>query len=283
MNNCKKIIILLLTGILLGGYSCKSTKETAVVALQKMSKGERLNTIISSELQYRTFSSNLKFAIRTGKQKKEVAVDAQLRIIKNEAIQLSLRIPLLGNEAFKIVITPDRVLVIDRLNKQYLSESTKDIQAQAPFDFDYYSFEALLTNRLFIAGKKEITPENYATFKVQESDFLVNLINTDTHGIQYDFMSDYSHRIQLTQMNWKKRQSHLQCKYSDWGFASNRNHFPLSIELTLDVPNDTCKVNLSFKSIEINTDFRIDLNAPNPVKYQQITLQQVIELIENLL
>jgi hypothetical protein len=282
MSNGKRIIILSLIGILLGGYSCKSTKETSVVALQKMSGKERLNTIISSELQYHTFSSNLKFAVRMGKQKREVAVDAQLRIIKNEAIQLSLRIPLLGTEAFKIVITPDRLLIIDRMNKQYLAESMNGIQTKAPFDFDYYGFEALLTNRMFIAGEQKITPENYTAFNIKENDFLVNLINTDAQGIQYDFTIDYSHRIQLIQMNRKKWQSYLQCQYSEWGFASNLNSFPLLINLALYVPNDAYKVNLSFKSIDIDTDFRIDLDVPDSEKYQQVSLQQVIELIKNL-
>ncbi|MDR0681295.1 MAG: DUF4292 domain-containing protein [Dysgonamonadaceae bacterium] len=283
MSNSKRITVLLLIGILLGGYSCRSVKETSIVALQKMSKTERLNAIISSELQYHTFSSNLKFAARIGKQKKEVTVDALLRIIKNEAIQLSLRIPLLGTEAFKIIITPDQILIVDRLNKQYLSETMKNVQTRVPFDLDYYSLEALLTNRMFIAGAQKITPENYTAFNIKENDFLVNLINTNAQGIQYDFTIDHSHRIQLTQMNRKKGQSYLQCKYSEWGFASNRNYFPLLIDLALNVPNDTYKVNLSFKSVDINTDFKIDLDAPNSSKYQQVSLPQVIELIKNLL
>jgi hypothetical protein len=273
----------LLTGILLGGYSCKSSKENASVAsLQKMSKEERLNTVLSSELQYNTFSSNLKFTIITGKQKKEASVDAQLRIIRNEAIQLSLRIPLLGTEAFKIVITPDRALVIDRLNRLYFSEAMSSVKAQVPFDFDYYSLEALLTNRLFIAGKKEIAPENYSTFKIQESDFRVNFINTDKQGIQYDFTSDYTHRIQSTQMNREEGEAQLQCKYSNWGFASNREYFPLRIDFNLNIPDETYRVNLSFKSIDVDTGFSIDRNVPNSGKYGQITLQQIMKLIKNL-
>jgi hypothetical protein len=283
MNNYKRVIVVLVTGILIGAYSCKSTKEISAVALQKMSKEERLNTMIASELQYNTFSSNLKFNVVTGKQKKEISVDAQLRIIKNEAIQLSLRIPLLGSEAFRIVITPDQALIIDRINRQYLSESMINIKAQAPFDFDYYSFEALLTNRLFIAGKKEITPENYVTFKMRENDFSVDFIHTDKQGIAYDFTSDYSHRIQSTLMNQEKWNSQLQCKYSDWGFASNRNHFPLRINLNLNIPTETYTVNLSFKSVDINTEFKIDSNAPTSDKYRPITLQQVMKLIKNLL
>jgi hypothetical protein len=283
MNNCKKIVAIVLTGIFLGGYSCKSSKEITGIALQKMTKEERLNSILFSELQYNTISSNLKFTVKPGTQKKEISVDAQLRIIKNEAIQFSLRIPLLGTEAFKILITPEQILVIDRLNKQYLSESMKSMKEKVSFDFDYYSLEALLTNRLFIAGKKEIIPANYPAFKIREDNFSVDVINTDRQGIQYSFTSDYSNRIQQTQLNQEKWKSHLQCQYTHWGLASNKRSFPMQVNLILDVPDDTYKMNLSFYSVDINPDFTIDYHTPNPDKYRQVTLQQIVKLIGGLL
>jgi hypothetical protein len=272
---------LVLTVLFLLGYSCKSSKETTTVALQKMTKEERLSSILQSEISYNTLSSNLRFTLKPGKQKKEVTVDAQLRIIRNEAIQFSLRIPILGSEAFKILITPENVLIVDRLNKQYLLESMENIKAQAPFDFDYYSFEAVLTDRLFIAGKKEITPADYAGFGIREDDYLVNIIYTDQQAIRYDFTGDYSNRIQLIRMDQDKWNSHLQCNYADWGLTSNKRTFPMSMNLKLDVPNDTYRMDLAFKSVEVDSDFTLDYNAPN--KYRQITLQQIVQLIKNLL
>jgi hypothetical protein len=262
-------------------YSCKTGKETTTVALQKMSKEERLNSIIQSEIQYKTLSSNLKLTLKPGKQKKETSVDAQLRIVKDEAIQFSLRIPILGTEAFKVLITPEKILIVDRLNKQYLLESMADIKTQVPFDFDYYSFEALLTNRLFIAGKKEITPPDYSTFGIRENDYLFTITNTDQQAIRYDFTGDYSNRIQSIQMAQEKWNSHLQCEYTHWGLTSGKRTFPMVLNLQLEVPDDIFRTNLSFQSVDVDTDFVLDDNAPN--RYKQITLKQVIRLIQSLL
>jgi hypothetical protein len=282
MNDIKGNLLLLC--IILLAYSCKSSKEAAgSIALPQMTKEERLNHIIQSELSYNTLSSNLKFTLKQEKQGKNISVDAQLRIVKDEAIQLSLRVPLLGSEAFKLLITPENVLVIDRLNKQYLRESMQVIKSKAPFDFDYYSLEALLTNRLFIAGKKEIASPDYSGFKIREDGYLVNIIHTDKQNIQYDFTSDYSNRIQSAQMTAPgKGQSRLQCEYSAWeSMAAGKKTFPMLIAFTLWIPDNTYTVDLAFKSVNPNTDFTIDYSVPN--KYRQITLPQVIKLIENLL
>ncbi|GHT87848.1 hypothetical protein FACS189474_1740 [Bacteroidia bacterium] len=250
------------------------------MALQSMTKEERLNNIIQSGIQYNTLSSNLKLTVKPGK-KSGTTVDAQLRVVKAEAIQLSLRVPILGTEAVKILITPDNLLFIDRINKIYLSESMHDIKSKAPFDFDYYSLEALLTNQLFIAGKKEITRSDYPAFQLQEDAFLVNIAYTDKQAIRYDFTGDYSNRIQSARMNQEKWKSQLQCTYTGWGLTSNKRIFPMSVNMTLNIPNEIYTANFTYKSVDVNTDFSIDYTVPN--RYKQVTLQQVLKLIGNLL
>jgi hypothetical protein len=260
--------------------SCKSAKEIQVVALPEMNIEDRLTLIVQSGLQYNTLSSNLKLTIKQSKRAKDISVDAQLRIIKNEAIQLSLRMPLIGTEVAKVLITPDNILIIDRLNKQYLYEPVKNILSGASFDFDYYCLEALLTNRLFIAGKKEVMPPDYLLFKMQEDGSHVNISYTDRQNIQYDFVSDYSHHIQTAQINGGKKSSRLLCEYASWNSIAGKNTFPMFIALTFNT-QDTYKLDLSFKSVDINADFSLDYSIPN--KYRQISLQQVIKLIDNML
>jgi hypothetical protein len=261
--------------------SCKTSRQPASVGLQTMTKEERVSNMLQSEIQYDRLSSNLKLAIKPGKKNRETAVDAQLRIVKDEAIQLSLRMPILGSEVFKVLITPDNLLIIDRLNKHYLWESMQTIKDQAPFDFDFYSLEALFTNQLFIAGQKGLAPADYDAFQIQEDDFFVHLTYTDQQAIQYNFTGDYSHRIQTTQMEQSKWKSRLQCTYTDWGLTSDKRTFPMTMDMLLNTPEEVYNVKFSYKSVDINPDFTID-NAI-PARYKQVTLQQVIKLIGSLL
>jgi len=269
-----------LIGLLFLVVSCKSVKETSRVALDEMSKDDRLNGIVQSGLQYNTLSSNLKLTIKQSVQAKNISVDAQLRIVKDKAIQLSLRMPLIGTEIAKVLITPDNVLIIDRLNKQYLYEPIKNILSGASFDFDYYSLEALLTNRLFIAGKKEVMPPDYLLFKVQDDGFFVTISHTDRQNIEYNFVSDNNHRIQTAQIKGDGKSSSLVCDYSSWNSVADNHTFPMLIAFTLNT-KDTYKLDLSFKSVDINSDFTLDYSIPD--RYKQISLQQVIKLLGNML
>ena len=266
--------------LLLFAASCKSSKEAASIALPSMTTKDRISSIIQSGIQYNDLSSNLRLTIRPGKLQKETSIDAQLRIVRNEALQISLRVPFLG-EAFRILITPDKILIIDRLNRQYLHETMQNIQAQIPFDFDYYSLEALFTNQLFIAGKKEISPSDYANFKIREDNFRAFITYSDKQKILYDFESDYTNRIQALRMESKNVSSYLQCNYTDWGLTSNNRTFPMTLNLQLNTPDEVYDLKCLYKSVAINTAFTIDHNIPN--NYRQITLQQAFRLIEQLL
>ena len=267
--------------LLIFAASCRTGKEAASVVLPSMTAQERIGHIIQSGIQYNDLSSNLKLTVRPGKTGKESSVDAQLRIVKNEAMQLSLRIPILGTEAFRIVITPDNLLVINRLGKQYLFEPMRNIQMQLPFDFDYYNLEALFTNQLFIAGKKEISPVDYAGFQIREDKFRTCISYSDNRKIRYDFESDYTHRIQTTRMKQENGSSSLQCNYTNWGQTSGNRTFPMTLDMQLYTPDEVYSLNCLYKSMNINTGFTIDYNIPD--KYRRITLQEAIRLIENVL
>ena len=261
--------------------SCKSSKETASIALPSLTAQERIGSIIQSGIQYTDLSSNLKMTIRPGKTRKETSMDAQLRIVKNEALQISLRIPILGSEAFRILITPDKVLLIDRLNRQYLSETTQNIRAQMPFDIDYYGLEALFANQLFIAGKKDIRPADYADFNIREDNFRAYITCSDKQNILYNFESDYTNRIQALRVESKNASLSLQCNYTHWGLTSNNRIFPMTLNLQLQTPDEVYDLNCSYKSVVLNTAFTIDYNVPN--NYRQLTLQQIFQLMEQLL
>ena len=281
MNKTAILYIFLIGLIAVNFSSCKTPKttETSEVKLEKTNKEDRFKRILNSGIQYTKLSSNLKFTANTANR--EQSVDAQLRIIKNEAIQLSLLMPLIKSELMKIIITPSQVIVIDRLNKQYLQENINVIKRQMPVDFDYYSLEALLSNRMFISGQRDISSQNASLFSFQENDYLVKLSRTDNQAIQYVFTSDYTDRIQSILMNQNEWGTKLMCEYTDWGLTSEKDNFPMLMKFTLDTTDKLIKFDLNFKSVNSDVNFTIDNNIPD--RYKQITFQQLLSIIGRLL
>ncbi|GMO36171.1 MAG: hypothetical protein Pg6B_07280 [Candidatus Azobacteroides pseudotrichonymphae] len=276
-NEFQRIILILLL-VFIGKDFCLSEKDTTLIVLSQVTNKEQLDNIIQFEPQYDTFSANLKFIVQLG-EGKEISANAQLRIVKDKAIQLSLRVPLFGGESYRILVTSNEILILDRLHKQCFRESMQDIIKIEGF-FDYYKvLESLLSNRLFMPGKKEILVQDYPDFEIKREQFSVEIVHVDKFNEVYKFVIDYTNRIQSTTIN--KGENQLQCRYADWEVDSDRRDrrfFPMSIQLIF---NGNYKLNLFFKSVEFDKNFTIDCNIPN--NYRQVELQQILRLIGNLL
>ena len=259
--------------------ACKSP-EALRISLEKKEKEERIQELLQHAISYDTFSGSLKLSIKPGEKSKSSSVDAYLKIKKNQAIELSLRVPIIGMEAAKVSITPEQILIIDRINKQYFRESMNRIQEEISFDFDFYSLQALLTNHLFIAGKTTIEETDFNSFHLIEDEFQAILSNTDSQGINYDFSTDYTRRILHTEMYKGKSETNLIWVYRNFGLTSNNRLFPMQMDMALHLPDDTFAMNFSFNRVDINEPFTPNTTIPN--RYQQISLEQAIKLIKLL-
>jgi hypothetical protein len=270
---------ILFLGIALFISSCKTSRQTGQIALTAHTKTEKVGLILSQALPYQTFSGNLRFSVKLGSDRGNVTTDAQLKIIKNEMIQLSLRIPFLGTEAARINISPEQVTIVDRINKMYFTESMENLKNRFPFDFDYYSLQSLFTNQLFIAGKQELMPADYVSFDYREDEFSATLNQQDSRGIIYDFVSDYSHRIQQTAVYKSDKAVDMTWDYSDFGRTSGNRLFPMKMKMALTVSTHLIAMDLNFSSVTIDTPFELKVEIPQ--KYKAIDWEQAVRLITN--
>ena len=274
----KYLFFILLTTTLF--YACKSSEQSLRISLGKKEKKERIQELLQQAVLYDTFSGSGKISVKQGEKSKSFPLNTQIKIKKDQAIEMSIRFPIIGREVAKISITPERILIIYRDGGQYFEESMSRIQEISSFDFDFYSLQALITNQLFIAGKPVVEEKDFDSFQLIEDEFQVLLNNKDSQGINYDFTSDYTKRILNTEMYKDKRKANLLCTYRDFGLASNNRLFPLQIEMVLNSPNDTFTLYLSFNQVDIDKPF--SPNTTVPKEYSRISLEQVIELINSL-
>jgi len=279
-NKIKYLNLLLIISIFVLLNGCKTSRQaTSAVALTKMNKIERIESIKYQAFSFNTLSSSMRFSMKPGVNKNATSANAQLRIIKDKALQLSVRVPILG-EAARLTITPEQIIFINRLNRQYASENYKSLRKMIDFDFDFYSLQALFTNQLFIAGKQSLSQDNYSSFILSEDEFFVKLNNKDNQGINYVFTSDFTNRIIRTEMYKNKEEVNLNWEYNDFGLTSNKRLFPMKMTMELTVPEDVKTLNLTFNNVDIDTTFEIDTTIPN--NYQRVEVEQIIKIIQSL-
>lgn len=119
--------------VLLLAVACKSTKETTG-EVERMRPRALLKEVRAQAITYQSLQAKAKIEYATPNDKSSFKGD--VRMLKDSIIWLSIK-PALGLEVARIVITPDSIKVLDRINKQYLIQPYSYITQlyEAPIDF----------------------------------------------------------------------------------------------------------------------------------------------------
>ncbi len=261
-------------------FSCKSKHEAGQVAIKHRNNTELISAVVSNTVEYDKFSAKLNVDLKPGQKNKGISAPASLRIIRGKSMMLSFQIPILNAEMFRMVVTPDSILLIDRKNKMYMSESIENINDAANFTFEYQNVEALFTNRLFIPGKDKIIPADYNLLQVKQDEYTAYMSSKDRQGMTYTFTSDYTDKVRKTQIENLNKSRRMSWSYDDFVVLQNNNVFPIKMNMVLALSSDEAQMNLSYSKIELNGDFSIDVSIPKT--YKRISLSNAIDIINSL-
>jgi len=251
--------------------SCKSKKTVATGGdLEKKSQTRIVSDAVASELKYKTLTTkgSIEFKIG-GSSKKSTTV---FKIIKDSVLQASIR-PMLGMEAFRISFTPDSVIILDRLKKQYIAESIKESKLMANFDFNYYNLQALLTNQIFIPGNKQVSEADYSKFNITATDDVYMLQTKDKGNLLYTFAIDASDRVISTLIYNEKKSVTLQWSYTDF-IKDNNAMYPTNMNAQVDIAKKRLDIGIVYNKLDIDKD--LDVDSSVPAKYTKVDFTELM-------
>ena len=270
------IIIILLLGAMV--YSCKPKHKIVYSTTPVEDKGnsDLFRDMISSSVDFKTFSSRLNLNVTSGTR--TMSSRATIRIVKDEAIQISIQ-PLFGVEMFRFHLDPNRVVLLDRMNKRYVEENIDTLKETYPVGFDFYTLQSVLTNSPFVSGKKEADSTDYKLFKfAQSSDLNYHLSSVDPESeTEYSFTVNGDDRITFTHIMHPENKQSLQWAYDEFAILAE-NIFPHKMVATITTKTRKINTELSFSGVEIDGDpFNISMNIPNG--YRKAPIAEILKII----
>lgn len=273
LSKLKQTTVLIITlSALIFVSGCKS-KQTAINtggALEKKSQNELISDVLNSELKYKTLSTKGSLEFKKGSSGKKVTT--VFKIVKDSIIQASVR-PLLGVEAMRISFTPDSILIIDRLKKQYVSESFESSEMIKNLDFNYSNLQALFTNQLFVPGSKTVSKSDYKKFNLSTTPDAYLLQTKDKGELLYNFAVDASNRIASTSVYNERKNFTVQWSYSDF-VTDGKNIYPTSMVAKVDVSKKRFDVGINYTKLDIDKDMNIDNSIPS--KYTKVSFMDLM-------
>jgi hypothetical protein len=261
---------MLLIGMLVTG--CRSAKKiTTAIAKKDTTSASPVVDLHADSVRYinqlythiennlidcHTFSAKMKVHYE-GSDGKDYEFNAFLRLEKDKVIWVSIN-ALLGIEAFRVLITPDSVKVLNKLDKVYQSRSVSYLQEVSHLPFDFQTLQAL------ILGNPIYLDDNILFYRkdeqgislMSEGKLFRNYItlNKDDLSIQHSKLDDVdrlrARSCDLTYGDYEKRDTLL--------FSAFRK-IAVAEKARLDIE-------LSFKQFSFNEDLNFPFNIPKNYK-----------------
>jgi len=148
----KKILVPVIISAFL--FSCKTTGTIFGNKIKSLSVEELNREISNNRISYQTFSSKSKIDVNGPGLSQ--SVNAQIDMVKDTMIGVSLR--LFGVEGARILITPDSVKLLDRLNQTYLAKGYSYIKEQFALDISFTDLQNLIAGNPVFYDSTALSP-----------------------------------------------------------------------------------------------------------------------------
>lgn len=125
------------------------------VLLLAACKSSRTVTAPPALKEARYLSSKLQVTIPGGGG--SMTAGGTMRLKEGARVQISVLMPIIRTEIARIEITPDDVLLIDRMNKRYVRASREELREALPANANYAALEKLLFAASLPNGRAEMS------------------------------------------------------------------------------------------------------------------------------
>ena len=256
--------------------SCSASKSIKKShSIEGMTETEFVENAIENASGWEALTAKMSLTLDLGR-KGETKVSGTLRIKKGEVVQLSIA-PLLGIEVARAEISPDGILVIDRMNKRYVEVSFAEVKALAKADLDFHTLQALFLNELFLPGKGDLTARDASSFKVEPEAEGVWLNVKRAKRFGYHFLTEAPEALlKESYIGLNGTPYGLRWKYDDFR-ALERKQFPVDMELAFEGGRKPVKAALALSRLSTNGDWEARTEVSK--KYEKVELEEILKIL----
>jgi hypothetical protein len=250
--------------------ACKTTRLVTKPSVQTATAVSQLIEQVNKvQPDFKTANIS-KMSLAFNLNEREVNVSAVCKIKKDTAIFISIQ-PFMGIELFKAELMPDSLKVFDKMNHRYYVTDYAFFSKRFGVDVDFYSFQSLLSARLFCVGKKEIVADSC---KLVAMDAGQSKIEYNSGKIIQNTQISPLNVIQQVILKAKDSDYQLQTDYKDYTVVNGVN-FPQKIALQATSEKSRASCDFSILRVEFNTN--IKLSPTNPDRYTLGDIDQLLK------
>lgn len=258
--------------------SCHSKKQVVkdnVTALPaNIQEHEALLEKINNNTQTSQFvTSKLKFSVEYGAQ--QMSLTGNLKMKRDDVIQLQL-MAFGFVEAARLEFTKDYVLIIDRINKQYLKVPYNYVDFLRNSGINFFTLQALFWNELFRPGQQAVDKDNFADFK-STAEGTETIVTFEEGKMNYSWLTNTTTgRILMTNIAFRdtfKGNTQLNWEYAEFS-KLNQKTFPSNMNITLTTPEKELKLGVRLNYLDNESEWETRTKVSD--KYREVDVDQIL-------
>ena len=270
-TNFLKMAILAVPLMLASCGSKKKVIEAPTPKVVNMEKDSFLEKVNSNAQQTKFITSKVKFSVEAGAQ--DITLTGNLKMKRDDVIRLQL-MAFGFVEAARLEFTKDYVLIMDRINKQYLKAPYMHIDFLRNSGLNFYTLQALFWNELFQPNKSALTDEDLTKFQTN-TDAEDVIITFEDGKIDYSWLAGQSNgKLKMANILYKDRlNGNTQSNFVP--MESNNKQFPNDMNVILTTPKKEVKLGMKLNYIKHESEWETRTEISN--KYREVTIDEILQ------
>ena len=247
--------------------SCRTKEKlTTDVEVESINEDILVDNILQNQIEFKTLFFK-RVAVELNENGKTTSVRANIFIKNSEEIVVSV-IPLLGIEVARVLIQPEKITIIDRLNREVYNTNFGYIKRKFHFDLDYNLLQSIFTNSLF--SYPDGNPSKIKNYEVQKNNGIYTFVSKTGRGNLIN-NNPFVHRIDVNPANYRisrniitnqSANTRLDVRYENFTDLNNKK-FPYTITMNGQDGNERYGLSLKFSSVDVNDSNSILFSIPD--------------------
>lgn len=263
----RKILFLMTGAVMLFLASCRSTKQITAEPGARDSVSHVVAALTAgSKVPAGPVSAKMNVEVGLGSQK--VTLGGSLRMKPDALVQLSLTAFFM--EVARVEFTPDYVLLLDRMGRQYVKVAYDEVNFLKESGLDFSTVQALFRGELFLPGKKGIPQEG--DFERDFRNGMLYLLARGNDLLRTQFVVQQPQCLVRTHISGKTNQANV----LEWSYLHYENKGrPDKMQIMLHAAGKEIRANLNLSQFRSQND--LEPTAVPADKYRRVSAQMLLD------
>ena len=271
-----KVAVMALPLVLASCGSKKKVIEENKPVVVNTEQDKFLGKVSSNAQTTKFITSKVKFSVEVGAQ--NITLTGNLKMKRDDVICMQL-MAFGFVEAARLEFTKDYVLVMDRINKQYLKAPYVHIDFLRNSGLDVSTLQALFWNELFLPNRNTLSAEDMQKFTTNTDDSEDVIISFEDGKIDYSWLAQQSNGlIKMANILYKDRingNTQLNWDYEHFATLENGKSFPDNMNVILTTQSKEVKLGIKLNYIKHESEWETRTQVSN--KYREVTIDEILK------